>query len=513
MLELKYPILLSTVIVPFIVAAILPLIERKINVKGLAALSTTSLLYSLIIIAYLMIYPGFSEGVIDPIYVDHPLIGRFTMLLDGLSGPVAFGIALVTCFVSAYSVPYMRHRIEEMEKEGIHPPSWGAYYMLYVMFSAAMLGTVLSTNLIEFYLFLELTLIPSFLLIAFYGYGDRIRIAILYLLWTHIGALVFLVGILALGLNLKIFDIYDPATARFNLGLGEQLSQPLILPVALAIMIGLFVKMAIFGVHIWLPYAHAEAPTPVSALLSPNLIGIAGYAMVRILYTFFPETLGGISVYLIGLALLTMIYGGLMALAQDDFKRLLAYSSISQMGYLLLGISSLTAMGISGAILHYVSHAVGKAVLFMVAGTLIVQLHGLRSISKMGGLAAKMPYTAALALIGFMHITGVPPSLGLWSEILIVIGAVNKALTSGSTMYISLLIGLLIAIGISTAYAFITMKRIFFGELSGKVKEAKEAGPGLVVPIAIIGAVGILLFFYPGIMIDPLMKLITTIYG
>jgi NADH-quinone oxidoreductase subunit M len=209
-------------------------------------------------------------------------------------------------------------------------------------------------------------------------------------------------------------------------------------------------------------------------------------------------------------AILTMIYGGLMALAQDDFKRMLAYSSISQMGYLLLGIASLNSLGISGAMLHYATHAIGKAILFSVAGVLIVQLHGLRSISKMGGLASKMPITASLALIGFMQITGVPPSIGLWSEVLIVFGAVQRATEIGSAAFVLLVIGLLVAIGLSTAYSFITMKRIFFGRSSSDEEhgERVEGRKRILLPITVVAIVGILLFFYPAIFIDPLINLI-----
>jgi NADH-quinone oxidoreductase subunit M len=278
--------------------------------------------------------------------------------------------------------------------------------------------------------------------------------------------------------------------------------------------IGLFVKMAVFGVHIWLPYAHAEAPTPVSALLSPNLIGIGGYALIRIVYTFFPKSFLNISPYVIALALVTMIYGGLMALAQDDFKRLLAYSSISQMGYVLLGLASLTGFGIAGAILHYVSHAVGKAVLFMIAGVMIVQLHGLRSIKNMGGLATKMPITGSLALIGFMHITGIPPTVGFWSEVLIIFGIVKRVLETGSLAFTCVVIALLVAIGLSTAYAFITMKRIFFGAISDKLKrEARDGNASLMITVAIIASIGLALFFYPNLFIDPLTSFVKAIYG
>lgn len=507
------PILLISVLIPFIASIISMILGKRARPKPLAMMAASSLIVPLLITTYLILQPGLAEGFVDPPYFTHPTIGTFTMLVDSLSAPVVLSIALVTAFVAWYSVPYMTHRLEEMEREGERPPSWGTYYSMYLMFSAAMMGTVLSTNLVEFYLFLELTLIPSFLLIAFYGYGARVRIAIMYLLWTHVGALFFLVGIFAVGLTAGTFDILDASKLVFNYGLERLLPEPLRFPVALAIMIGLFVKLAIFGVHIWLPYAHAEAPTPVSALLSPNLIGIAGYALIRIAVTLFPQTAYQVSPYLMVLALITMIYGGLMALAQDDFKRLLAYSSVSQMGYILLGIASMNALGFSGAILHYVSHAVGKALLFMTAGVLIVNLHGLRSISKMGGLAARMPLTASLALIGFMHITGVPPSLGLWSEILTVLGAVNRAMEIGSTAYIALLSALIVAIGLSTAYAFITMKRVFFGELSEHVKGAsiKEV-VSLLGPMAVIASVGIGLFFYPGVLIDPLMSLVKSLY-
>jgi len=513
MLQLDLPVLLSSVVVPILVSLLLPFVGRKVSPKSVATVSSLALLYPLIIITVFTLVPGLGVGLVDPVYFEHPFVGSFSMLLDGLSGPIAFSIALVTTLVAAFSLPYMQHRFEEMAKEGAREPAWGTYYMLYILFSSAMLGTTLSTNLVEFYIFLELTLVPSFLLIAFYGYGARERIALMYLIWTHVGALLFLIGTISVGFNVGTFDIVNMRTLTFNVGLGQLLPPSIVFYVALVFLVGLFIKMAVFGVHIWLPYAHAESPTPVSALLSPNLIGIGAYAVVRIVYIFFPSTFDFLSVYLLVLALVTMIYGGLMALAQDDFKRMLAYSSISQMGYLLLGISSLNSLGISGAMLHYVTHAVGKAVLFSVAGVLIVQLHGLRSLSKMGGLAGKMPITAALALIGFMQITGVPPSLGLWSEVLIVFGAVARASEISGVAFVLLVISLLVAIGLSTAYAFITMKRIFFGRFSSEEHsvERAEARWSVLFPILVVAAVGVLLFFYPALFIDPLMRFFSSI--
>jgi NADH-quinone oxidoreductase subunit M len=515
MIQLDQPILLSTVFLPLVAALLLPAIGKKVKPKTLSAISAALLLYPLVIIVVFIFAPGLGVGIVDPVYFNNSRIGSFSMLLDGLNGPIAFSIALVTTLVSIYSLPYMRHRFEEMEKENSSKPAWGTYYMLYVMFAAAMLGTVLSTNLIEFYIFLELTLVPSFLLIAFYGYGQRGRIALMYLIWTHAGALLFLIGSITFGFYAGTFDILNMQTLAFNTSLWTVLPTSVLLFTAIAIMIGLFIKMAVFGVHIWLPYAHAESPTPVSALLSPNLIGIGGYALVRVVFLMFPTVFAGASIYLIVLALVTMVYGGLMALAQDDFKRMLAYSSISQMGYLLLGVASMNTLGIAGAMLQYATHAIGKGVLFSVAGVLIVKLQGLRSISKMGGLAAKMPITASLALLGFMQITGIPPSLGLWSEVLIVFGAVGRAQDLGSIAFVLLVVGLLIAIGLSTAYSFITMKRIFFGSSSSEEtpREGLELKKSILIPIVVVAVVGVLLFFFPGIFIDPLIKFVSTFQG
>lgn len=506
---LDYPYMFLSVVVPMVISLVFPFVDM--DKKAFATISTVLLLIPLAIVSWLSIIGGLNEPILDPIFFRDPSVGTFSMLLDSISAPLAISIGLVTSMISWYSLRYMEHRFEEMEEEGHKPPGWGVYYMLYILFSAAMMGTVLSTNLIEFYIFLEISLLPSFLLIAFYGYGKRERIALLYLIWTHVGALAFLVGSLVLGLNVGTFDYFNPVRAVANLGLGEQLPASIITPVFIAILIGLFVKMAVFGVHIWLPYAHAEAPTPVSALLSPNLIGIAAYAMIRIAYVLFPSEFESLAPYMLGLALLTIIYGGLMALAQDDFKRFLAYSSVSQMGYLLMGIASVTAIGMAGAILHYAAHAVGKALLFATAGVLITQLHGLRSIGKMGGLAPKMPITASLALIGFMHITGIPPSLGLWSEVLILAGVSNFAVAINQFFWVVLF--LLIGIGLSTAYSFITMRRIFFGHPSEAAGEAKEAGITLLGPMIIIAAVGLLLFLVPQLLVDPMIRALENLLG
>jgi NADH-quinone oxidoreductase subunit M len=220
----------------------------------------------------------------------------------------------------------------------------------------------------------------------------------------------------------------------------------------------------------------------------------------------------GISSFLIALALLTMIYGGLMALAQDDFKRLLAYSSISQMGYILLGLSTLTTNGVTGGMLHFTTHAVGKSVLFMIAGVLIVQFRGLRSIGKMGGLAQKVPITGALALLGFLFLIGIPPTLGLWSKIHIVIGTFDRILLMGTIGLLLISLALVVATGITAAYSFFTLKRIFLGKLpKGLGGEPVRGWSTLTAVVAIVAIVGVFLFFYPAVFINPLKNFLEPI--
>ena len=483
------PLLASTVVIPCISALASTALNKRVSGKVLTLINALSLAYSALMLIALFLIHGRYQ---DPMYFKDSVLGSFSMLLDPLSAPIAISIALVTSAVAVYSFRYMEHRFKEL---GIKE-EWGTYFFLYTLFSAAMIGTALSTNLIEFYLFLELTLIPSFMLIAFYGYGERHRISFMYLIWTHVGALILLIGIFIAGYYSQGFDI--------SLIKEGKIPVELRLPTLLLFTIGLLIKLASFGVHIWLPYAHAEAPTPVSALLSPNLIGIAGYFMARIYLSSFIETFKQLSPYLQILALITMIYGGLMALTQKDYKRLLAYSSISQMGYLLLGVAAFNKLSISGAILHYMTHAMGKAMLFMTAGMIIYVLHGLRDIWKMGGLGTKMPITMAAALLGFMHITGIPPTMGIWSEVYIVAGTVNtflseKALIPGA-------ITLIFAIGLTTAYSFITVKRIFYGELKEELMEAHDPPPSMYMPAIALGVIGLLVFLYPSVLLRPLVQ-------
>ena len=426
-------------------------------------------------------------------------IGLFGLNADGLSIPILFTISLLCALMSIYSIPYMQHIIGDKKEQ------FALYYALLMLYSVGMMGAVLATNLIEFYLFFELMLIPSYFLIAKWGYGDRDRISFMYFMWTHIGALAFLAGILSVGYLSGTFDLDKIVTAT--------ISADLRLWIVVLMVVGLLVKMAAFGLHIWLPHAHAEAPTPISALLSPAMIGIGGYAIVRLVMTILPSSFFEISTALTVWAVVTMFYGGAMALVQDDIKKLLAYSSVSQMGYILLGISSFQVLGVSGSMFQYVTHGIGKGILFMVAGTIILQTHGLRSISKMGGLAAKMPITATAAVIGFLTIMGIPPTSGFISEFLIFAGSFQMAFKLDSMLRIALAFLGVVSTAITAGYSLWAVKRIFFGKLPDELSGVNEAPLTITLPLLVLSAISVIIGIFPDIIEGLLLPTVKAILG
>ncbi len=510
-LMLGAPLLWTTIAIPAAAGLVSLLLGRSVDARSHAVLAAFSWGLSFSILVALVPYVYSSKAVhviLDPWYAEVPGLGTFALMVDGASLVFALSIAAVSMAIAIYSYRYMTHRFEELGTTA----SWGLYYFLYQLFTIGMLGVVYSTNTVLFYLFLELTLIPSFLLITLYGYGDRVHVGLLYLVWTHAGAALFLLSILLIGFTSGIFDIYVP-------GLGyvvniERVLGPVVAIVAFVLLVvGLAVKMALFGLHMWLPYAHAEAPTPISALLSPLLIGLGAYGLFRIATTYFPHLWHQASPYLVLWAFITMAYGGLMALTQDDVKRFLAYSSISQMGYLLLGLATTTTAGLSGALLHYMSHAFGKAVLFAVAGILIVVAHT-RSLHELGGIASKLPYAAAAALAGFLYLTGVPPALGLLSEYLIARGLAVWASTYGFWTFIASLAGFMIAITVSTLYSFVGFKRMFLSKPGPAYNKIKEVEPSSMIgPVLFLALLGVIVFLAPEPVVGPLKAVTSLVAG
>ncbi len=489
-------ILLSTILIPALITLLIAS-SPKISGRLGSIASFIAMIYSLLI--YVLIPVRYGVPYYEALF-EAASIGTFGLFIDAYNIPFLLGVSLVTAIVSLYSHPYMEHRFKELGYG-----SWRTYYVNYLLFSFSMNGVALSTNLLEFYVFLEISLITSFILIALYGYGARIRIGVMYFIWTHMGALLFLLGSLIYGINTGTFDFISPTKPYYMTGYGEKFLgvQGIQFIVFLLILIGLMIKLPALGFHIWLPYAHAEAPTPISALLSPNLIGLAGLGLIRVLVTLFPQVYYSIQYYLILWALLTMIYGGLVALFQNDYKRFLAYSSISQMGYVLLGVSTLTPAGLIGAVLHYLTHALGKAALFMSAGSIIVSGHGLRDMRRMGGLASTMNFTAGSALLGFLSISGLPPTMGVVSKFFIVSGFIlyiMSRINNISQVIIFIILGFL-GFGLTIAYSFVTMRRIFFGQRRSE-EVIQESPPQISLSTFSVSLISILMLVLIGYVLN-----------
>jgi proton-translocating NADH-quinone oxidoreductase chain M len=562
--------LLAAVFLPLLLSPLAYIFGRKLGTNFATWFSFSILAIStiLLMIPAMSLKSGSHEGYQESYQWSQ--FGNFGLRLDGLSLPFALIIYILCTVLALYSKPYMIHKITETANEifrvgpngsngarnkndyagrndyhthrttnsesqsesnensdnrivGSDSPQSqiatytpkeikqyvntqvGLYFALYLAFSMGMLGTVLATNLIEFFVFFELMLVPSFFLIAFYGYGAKRRIALMFFFWTHVGAVVLLLGLLAMGFFAGGFD-YD--TVRANV---KNIPANWMSIIIFSLVIGLGVKLAAFLLHIWLPYAHAEAPTPVSALLSPAMIGIGAYGLLRLWLELLTGNYTQYSLYINIWGLATMIYGGAMALMQDDVKKVLAYSSISQMGYILFGLGSESILGITGGALFYVTHGLGKAILFMMAGSIILQT-GTRSMSKLGGLAGNMPYTAVITMIGALTIIGIPPTSGFMSEWILFGGVLQTALSQADSFRVVLFgFGILTTV-LSSAYILWMYKRIFFGKIPERLVNVKDSSAYITATMAALAGLTLFLGVYPDPILNPITNYVESVF-
>jgi len=539
MVDSSYYLMVATFMPLILSPAVYFLGKRKgINITtwltfGILAISTT-----LVIIPTIDLGSG---GSYQEVF-DWSQLGHFGLKLDGLSIPFAISIYLLSTIVVIYSKPYMTRKIllqyEQVnnssdlqindagselysfkdgksvsslllstEQKSYLNSQMGLYYSLYLVFAVGMLGTVLATNLFEFYVFFELMLVPAFFLIAFFGYGKRKRTSLMFFFWAHVGAVILLLGLMAMGFLTGGFD-YDTVKANVS-----QIPHAWIAVIVAALVIGFGVKLGAFLVHIWLPDTYTDAPTPISVLISSVMTGIGAYGLIRIWIELLsgPGNYTDYSIYVSLWGVATMIYGGAMSLMQKDIKRVLAYSSISSMGYLLFGIGSESVLGISGAIFMYVTHALGKGLLFMMAGSIILQT-GTRNMDKLGGLGGKMPYTAVFAMIGGLTIIGVPITSGFMSEWVLFNGALQNAVVDWSTLEaISFALAITTTI-LTSAYILWMYKRIFYGITPETLKNVRDSSKYVLVTMGILASLTLILGVYPDLFYKPIIGYVENLY-
>ena len=457
-------------------------------------------LIPLILAVYLFI--SYNKSTADTQYfVSMPWIETFNINyhvgIDGLS----VTLLLLTALLGPICVLASWHNIEKGLK---------AYMALFLLLETGMLGFFASLDLFLFFVFFELTLLPMYFLIGVWGGPRREYAAIKFFLYTLFGSVLMLVAIIAVYLNSNVingvvegartFDIPEliqRATTVEGHELGGSRFQ---MWVFLGFFIGFAVKVPIFPFHTWLPDAHVEAPTAISVILAGVLLKMGTYGFVRINMAMFPEGLdfftNGVGLTGHSLALLgfiNIVYGSFCALAQTDFKKLVAYSSIGHMGFVILGLAARNAEGINGAVLQMFNHGVISAMLFLLVGVLYDRAHH-REINGFGGLGSRMPIYTGITTLAFMASLGLPGLSGFIGEALSLFGAFQKfpLLTILST----------IGIVVGAAYFLWTLQRVFLGALNPKYEELPEINNREILTLVPLGILTIVLGVMPSIAID-----------
>jgi NADH-quinone oxidoreductase subunit M len=293
------------------------------------------------------------------------------------------------------------------------------YYIFLLVLQTGMIGAFITLDFLLFFLFWEVMLVPMYFLIGIWGSDNRLYSAIKFFLYTLVGSVVMLLGILAVYFyQYSVTGVYTFDVTQFH-----ELNMPLDLQwwVFLAFFLGFAVKVPMFPFHTWLPDAHTDAPTAGSVILAAVLLKMGTYGFIRFSLPILPDATVSFVPLIAGLSIVGIIYGALVALSQSDWKRLVAYSSVSHMGLVMLGMFALTPVGITGSIVQQINHGISTGALFLIVGIVYERRHT-REISEYGGLSKTMPVYAAVFLIMTMSSIGLPTLNGFIGEILILQG-------------------------------------------------------------------------------------------
>lgn len=399
------------------------------------------------------------------------------LAVDALGILAAALISGISALVVIYSITYMG-RDTGLDK----------YYTLLFLVVAGMMGVALTGDLFNLYVFFEIMSIASYALVSFRRKWQSIEASIKYMIVGSLGTSLILIGIASLyGL-----------TGTLTIGhLMQRIplipTSYLIAPLAFLI-VGFGIKIAMVPLHMWMPDAYQAAPSSVSALLSGASGAVGVYALIRVIYMLFG--IAGVGTILAGLGAATMVLGAMMALMQKDLKRLLAYSGISQMGYVLVGVGLGTALGIQGGLFHLFNNAIYKTMLFMIAGALIYRV-GTTNMDRLGGLWKSMPITGSLFAVGALAIAGVPPFNGFASKWMIYVAGVN----AGGLGY-ALTAVALITSALTLAYFLKALNAVFLGHRPGHLADVKEVPKLMLAPIIILGVLCLVFGVLPQLGVD-----------
>lgn len=385
------------------------------------------------------------------------------LVLDGLSLLLLVTISVISFLISIFSIKYIKLFTSKAK-----------YYTLFLLMIVGMNGVVLTGDFFNLYVFLEIAAVASYILVAFGCEHEELEAAFKYMVLGSVASIIILFGIAIL---YSLTGSLNMADISQIISRGVAPPAPWLFVAALFFM-GFGLKAGLVPFHAWLPDAHPSAPASISAMLSGLIIKALGiYAIARIFFNVFGLTPLYSSV-IVGLGILSMIVGVLLALGQWDFKRLLAYHSISQMGYVMLGLGLGTPLGILGGLFHLANHAVFKSLLFLTSGAVEYNT-GTRDLKKLGGINKVMPMTTTAAAVASFSISGIPPFNGFWSKLIIILAAFQAGKIGYGVVTV--------VVSFLTLASFLKIQRyIFFGETPNAFKKLKEVAWPMVLAMLVM---------------------------
>ena len=386
------------------------------------------------------------------------------MVADGLAVVMLLIINVVGFLATLYSISYMTHYTDK-----------GKYYTLFLLMLAGMNGVVLSGDLFNLFVFLEVTAIASYALVAYGVEAEELEASFKYQVLGGTASAVILLGIAFFYFLTGTLNLADASQVLAARGMN-----PAVFFIAGLFLMGFSLKAAIMPFHAWLPDAHPSAPAPISAMLSGVVIKVLGvYTLIRLFFNVFDvASIPVVLTIFLVLGTVSMVVGAFLAIGQKDFKRLLAYSSISQIGYVIFAFGLGTPLGVLGGLFHLLNHAVFKPLLFLNSGA-VVYATGNRDLEKMGGLSQRMPVTGISSLVGSLSISGIPPLSGFWSKLIIVLACAEAGYygMAAWAMFVSLM----------TLASFLKVQRYAFFESAKAALAGVRPAPLLMaVPMIVL---------------------------
>ncbi len=465
--------LTATIFIPAIGAMLLALLPRE-NVRLIRQVATV--ISALAFVTSLLVLAAYDREKIGiQLAQQVPWISaigiQYFVGVDGLSLPMVLLTTLLTLLAVLGSM-----KITLRTKE---------YFALLLILETGVLGVFASLDFFLFFLFWEVELIPMYLLIGIWGGARREYAAIKFVIYTLVGSAMMLIAILALyfGSEPHTFDMVV---------LGGLTWAPAFQSIVfLFLFFGFAVKLPMFPFHTWLPDAHVEAPTAVSVLLAGVLLKMGGYAMLRTCLMILPDAAIQYSYVIAIFAVINVLYGALVVLAQRDLKAVVAYSSVSQMGYVLLGMAGLTTISLTGAAIQLFSHGLISGLLFFLVGAVYERTHT-RQIAEMGGLAPRMPILTTLFMMGGLATLGLPGMSGFIAEFVTFVGAF--------VMYPLFTAMAIFGIVLSAGYMLWTIRRIFFGPLQLPYISLGDAKGVELIPLFTLATAIVLFGTVPSLM-------------